>query len=845
MSGETTSIGLICGDERRRHQVRASDYNGLDYLEVSDDQLTLTLYFLGKAPESIRPENVRIEGGRRVRDLRVVDLRLCIEDDPDQDDCMHVRVDRPGDFSTYRICVVEVDEKGEPTGRPYPGFDPRYHCLDFSFKVGCPSELDCKGGEECPEETRVEPDINYLAKDYASFRQLILDRLSLVLPGWRERHVPDVGIALVELLAYAGDHLSYYQDAVATEAYLDTARRRISVRRHVRLVDYAMHDGCNARAWVCLNTDQDSPADLKAGEIWFVTRWTGAGYEPGLVPADELRNVPPERYEVFLPVADPAAPLVFRAAHSKLLFYTWGDGECCLPKGATSATLRDTWLDPEPVEKETEEYEHCEPEEPPAERGRALNLAEGDVLIFEEVIGPRTGNPADADPSHRHAVRLTAVRRDVDALYGVPVVEIEWAAEDALPFPLCLSTLGPDCERLEDVSVAWGNVLLVDHGILVGEDLGSVTAEESEPCCVGEGRRAEVPLLAKRFRPVLKKGPLVFREPLEEGASATRLLSQDPRRAVPQITLSGTPAPESPWTAQRDLLASGPSDFHFVVETDDEGRGHLRFGDGELGRRLEAGTAFQAVYRIGGGPSGNVGPESIVYAVAGTLSGISLRPRNPLPARGGTAPEPLAEVKLLAPHAFRSELRRAVAAEDYARIVEREFPDRVQRAAATLRWTGSGPEVLVAVDLKGGGEDEALLGEIERALEPYRRIGHDVVVRRAEHVPLAVTLVVCVRPSYLRGHVRAAVLEALGKLFHPDALSFGDGIAASRLIAAAQAVTGVENVRLTQLERLHEGPGTELEDGFLPLGPMEVARLDNDPRYPENGQLQLDMRGGR
>ena len=52
------------------------------------------------------------------------------------------------------------------------------------------------------------------------------------------------------MLAYVGDHLSYQQDAVATEAYLGTARRRVSVRRHARLVDYAMHDGCNARAWV-------------------------------------------------------------------------------------------------------------------------------------------------------------------------------------------------------------------------------------------------------------------------------------------------------------------------------------------------------------------------------------------------------------------------------------------------------------------------------------------------------------------------------------------------------------------------------------------------------------------
>ena len=57
---------------------------------------------------------------------------------------------------------------------------------------------------------------------------------------------------LAELIAYVGDHLSYQQDAVATEAYLETARSRISLRRHALLVDYRVHDGCNARAWVRL-----------------------------------------------------------------------------------------------------------------------------------------------------------------------------------------------------------------------------------------------------------------------------------------------------------------------------------------------------------------------------------------------------------------------------------------------------------------------------------------------------------------------------------------------------------------------------------------------------------------
>jgi hypothetical protein len=59
-------------------------------------------------------------------------------------------------------------------------------------------------------------------------------------------------VALVETLAYVGDHLSYTQDAVASEAYLGTARRRTSLRRHARLLDYALHDGCNARVFVTL-----------------------------------------------------------------------------------------------------------------------------------------------------------------------------------------------------------------------------------------------------------------------------------------------------------------------------------------------------------------------------------------------------------------------------------------------------------------------------------------------------------------------------------------------------------------------------------------------------------------
>ena len=90
----------------------------------------------------------------------------------------------------------------------------------------------------------------------------MLDRLSVIEPNWRERNPADIHMALVELLAYVGDYLSYYQDAVATEAYLGTARKRLSVKRHVRLLDYFLHEGNNARAWVLLKvTPGGSPTN--------------------------------------------------------------------------------------------------------------------------------------------------------------------------------------------------------------------------------------------------------------------------------------------------------------------------------------------------------------------------------------------------------------------------------------------------------------------------------------------------------------------------------------------------------------------------------------------------------
>lgn len=830
-----------CLTDLRRHTVRqTTGRNGLDYVETGDTPTTLVAYFLGKLPPELAadapnlPRHLALTGGDVITGLRILDVDPHVDPDPERDDYLVIRLDREGDRSRYTLRLEGI-----------AGIDPHYAAADFQFRIDCAADLDCQPACDCPPPTPDEPRPNYLAKDYASLRQVILDRLALLVPDWRERHVPDLGLTLVELLAYVGDHLSYHQDAVGTEAYLGTARQRISVRRHVRLMDYRLHEGCNARAWVQVAVDVDTPP-LAYGQLAFVTRWADDLADlPRLLKPEQLAQVAPSRYEWFEPcVADAAQTVVFRAAHNQMRFYTWGRRSCCLAAGTTQATLLDGWQ---------------------TDGQRALHLQVGDVLVLAEVMGARTGLPQDADPARRWAVRLTAVTPDEDPLYPqpfgdgeppqtrpTPVLRIAWGREDALPFALCLSTLGaaPECRYLADVAVALGNIVLVDHGRRRGpEALGPVPGEPGEACCDCEGEPAEQTLRALPLRPTLAGAPLVHAQrPPAPTQAAAASLNQDARGATPQLWLAEGQG-GAVWTPQPDLLASGPDDRHLVAEIDNQGRAQLRFGDGELGRRPAAGQVLHAHYRVGGGAAGNVGAGAIAFIVIEGLTrgGVTFTPSNPLPAQGGLDPEPIEQAREFAPLAFRRTLRRAITADDYAAIAAQN-PD-LQGAQAALVWTGSWYEADVALDpWQRGLPDPALWATVQAALQRVRRMGHDLHVRGATYVPIALSLHVCVLPGYERGHVKAALHSRLvgrpGGFFDADQLRFGQSVHLSRIVAAVMAVPGVMSVQVLAFQRQGRASNHEVENGVLPLAPHEIAELANDPNHPERGVLTIHVDGG-
>ena len=844
----------FCCDERRRAFVRdhglvnGVDYNGIDFLEVldndapvaSDRQRFLFVHFLKPlAAPPLTANNVLIQGGERTRGITVLAATIGTGD---QANVFTVEVDKPGDYSIYTLRLVQdVNHalRGSGGGEPPLGFDPVLSAVSFSFKIECSSDFDCRTDQSCSVKPATEPEIDYLAKDYNSFRQLMLDRMSVLMPQWQERNAADLGVALVEVLAYVGDHLSYQQDAVGTEAYLDTARRRVSVRRHAKLVDYYMHDGCNARAWVQVQTDSDD-VDLKKGTP-LLTRVAGLLRDVinPQTDRDTLRQITAASPQVFETMAD----ITLYSAHNEIEFYAWGEERCCLAEGATRATLK----------------------------GKFPKLQPGDVLVFEEAAGPLTGDPADADPAHRHAVRLTIVEPSKDNLVIDPttgnaqlLTEIQWHNDDALPFALCISTRTETSGYKENISVAHGNIVLADHGqTLKAEPLGTVRVADASLASVSVSvsdrcaDNAPVPVLPN-FRPRLKERPLTQAAPLRSSsslspardpdASASGAFRWDMKDVLPAISLVDSNG--GFWLPQRDLLSSDPFAEEFVTEVDDDGHATLRFGDDQYGLRPAPDVGFTATYRIGNGVSGNVGAESLAHILTNDNRVLSVR--QPMSASGGSDFESIEHVRRIAPSAFRIQ-ERAVTAEDYAEVAERHR--EVQQAAATVRWTGSWRTIFLTVDRLGGGPVDADFEQDMRLhLERFRMAGQDIEIDGPQFVPLEIELTVCVQPNYFRSDVKAALLQVFSNkilpdgqygVFHPDKFTFAQPVYLSVLYAAAQKVEGVRFVTIEKFQRLGIDSRQALDAGVMQIGRLEIARLDNDPNFAERGVFRLTLEGGK
>ncbi len=844
---------FCCENKLRIEEIREHPLiNGIEYLEVIDKdapeqdlrQRTLLVTCVKPPASAPLPDEIHFSGGVRVPVITTEWTALAadaatlyanhfisLEEQEylnsldNRDRIVVIRVEAAGDYDRYtlRFGIHEA---------PLPDFDVICSSIEFSFKVECPTPFDCLQVCDTNEMLEKGPFIDYSARDYDSFKALMLDRLRITLPEWTDRSAADLGITILETLAYEADRLTWYQDAVSADAYLGTARTRTAVRRHARILDYAMHDGCNARALAALEVEA-GVANLAIGKtlstgerVQLFTSMRGVNVV--ISPSESLR-LKAEHVPV---VFEPMTGIRMFHSHNTISFYTWGDEVCCLKKGETRAVLED-------------------------DLENRLMLVPGDILIFEEVISPKNGEAADADPAKRHAVRLTnvvpeaevdasgarsAASPNMDALYDTPIVRIEWEKKDALPFDLMVS------ERIEkdgisavipNLTMAKGNILPVDHGETVQTTLE--TRQGSHP----------------DYRPWLDVADLTYRQQVDFDMpdAVSTLLNQDPRKALADIFCSDHDSIR--WEVKQTLFDSDPYDYHFAAETEDDGATQLRFGDGKQGMKPPDNPEFTVTCRTGNGRKGNVGRDTLSHCVFTPGAGI-VSVRNPMAAAGGINPESREEVRKYAPQAFRVQ-ERAVTEDDYARVAERH--PEVQKALARRRWTGSWHTIFISIDRFGG---LAITDEFERELvcflDTYRIAGRDVEIVPPQFVSLDVTLNICVSEGFRLSDIHSGLSDLFTSgirkdgskgYFHPDNFTFGTQVYLSPIIDLA---SGIEGVRRATVSPAAEVPGTfmrwggtqqtEIEKGVIAIGASEIARCMNDSNRPEYGRIVFHIEGG-
>ncbi|MGD6978872.1 MULTISPECIES: putative baseplate assembly protein [Citricoccus] len=818
-------------DERAR-DLAAAGLNGLRAVLVdvnaAGTSAVLELHFfndlhvadiLAEATNGPGPADVfPVAGGHRVRAGRGAGEVSCVAVGAGPtSSSLELVLEQVGDYSTYTLELAFDPER----------VDPFFATLAFKFRPGCFTN-DCGSVSDIARARPPVPAIDYLAKDYDSFRHVLIAAMMDSVPGWQVASEADLDQVLIDLFAAAADELSDYQDRVMAEAFLGTARSRVSLARHARLMDYHLHHGQQSSTWLQITVAEGAIPFVLDGEL---VAWTGGPDDQGDAQFFATRETTMPRTS-----RTTLAP-GFNAFH----LHTWTGAQPALRTGATEADLV-----PAPTATAPDGLVTA------AEIADAVNNGLLARLLVAEVLNPLTGRSPGADRRARQVIHLVSATVLRDPLAGLDVVRVVWADQDMLRRDYAFTITCPD-GPVDNVSVFAGNLVRVHHGLPVvatfhapGTILSQGGPVEWHGHWEAQVRYGETRAALADLPPELT--PLAYL-PISPGGVV-------PSRSTLQVSVESGTGDIDEWDEVPSLVHSDDSaenGDHFVVETDEHRRTRLRFGNGTNGRLLPAGSVVRAAYQVGGGVAGNVGAETITdfAPLDGALAGVIEAVSNPVDVTDGLDPEPATQVLRNAPEAYRTRQLRAITLADY--IARAEEVDDVQRAAASYAWTGSWRTVRIVLDPKGTTELSAELAAATAGhLEAVRLIGEDLEIRPPRYVPLTVECTVCLRADVWPEDVRDALRQefsdgwtATGEqgFFHPDRWTFGQSLHRSQVAERLMKVAGLDHVVSIGMRRRDSAAPSAAE--ILETAFDEIILVRNDPDHLERGSITFDLCGGR
>jgi hypothetical protein len=699
--------------------------------------------------------------------------------------------------------------------------------------------------------------LDYATRDYDGFVQLLVSVIDRQRTDWTERAAADLGIMVVELLAYELDRLAYAGDRVAEESFLGTARRRESARRHAALADYPLGRGNATRGFQWFQLAAGPPLSLPAR----------ASVAAPIDPAH------PDAPRLFAETLDPVSLDARRnwfvlaqsaPAGSRALRLAGADGGVpdLRTLGFTAGMKLIVGKPPAPGLPPT-------PVEGPLQlaAGEAVTIARvmrygvelvqtlqstwpggpDGAWVLGNVVEIRRGTTSEWTSIGRGGAALGDIANDQFLRYRLDVVrrlraEVEDARAAWIGRPALVASWTQACQAVTDV-----------HALLRRTDPAAYDARV--PAQREQLELLDAPLVAAAgtFRQILAA---VGREPADDLAASTRVavpgqtiaLDTQAEQPVLWMTPDGTPSARTDtlavavgvagawtrWTEQPDLLRSLPDDHHYVVELDGNSNVALRFGDGVSGAALPADCQVMARWVTGDDSGDDIrGGALSASESAGAQPFPILATSNPLPTTGGAPPESLDGL------AARVAQNLAVPA---VPVTRRDYQDLLGELGgiAESAIAVSHDAIDIVIRPAAGVAAAQLLDRARSWLDANRLAGTTVTVRLPRELAIDIGLVVDVHPDVSADDLFHRVQQALVAAFDdtaPGARQLGVPRERAEVYRVVEEVPGVLWSQIVAFDLTGKTPPGVL-DAIAPAAD-QVVRCAGIEDQPAGGQITV------
>ena len=255
------------------------------------------------------------------------------------------------------------------------------------------------------------------------------------------------------------------------------------------------------------------------------------------------------------------------------------------------------------------------------------------------------------------------------------------------------------------------------------------------------------------------------------------------------------------------LIDAGYNDPVYTISTNADYISSLTFGDNISGRIPPAGAVY-VTYRVGGGVSGNVGPNTLTYLLTNVLAGLTVN--NQEAATGGADPESTDSIRFNAPFALTS-LNRAVSLSDYAALavqvpsVSKAVADGAVYNNIILYVAPYGDTSLGTPGLDSNGDSTAIFtntsADVLTFFTDKAPATTTLTILPPKYVPINIDLNLHIAAQYKQSAVQNAVYAVLESILNIDNVIFAENFVLQYILSAISTVEGVSYADVTLLAR--------------------------------------------